>query len=417
MLGLTVMFVALIGSASSAVTAEPVRLRILAGDQSGAYQALADRFNAESPGAIAEVESASGNYEGIILKILRGQVVGNTPDVAFQGYNFIRQTADWNVGVALDKRIADDPTYASLGLMPELQGLCEWGGRTWGLPFATSLPVIYYNSELVRRAGGDPDHPPTTWPAIIDLATRIHAVGGPNLVPIYFTYASSGNWTFKALIESQGGQMMSPDETKIAFDGPEGLRTLQILHDIGNAGFVDMSREQAMQGFAAGAVGIMIETSSRLGNITREAGGRVAFRTGPFPVPGPNPRLPAGGNCVVVTTKDPERQNHAWEFLKFAASPTGQTILVQNSGYTANNWRAINDPALLGTFYAQNPNYMTAVRQMPLLGRSYTFPGENAIKITEVIRGHLQAVLTLAATPEEAMTAMVADVKALLPAS
>jgi multiple sugar transport system substrate-binding protein len=41
----------------------------------------------------------------------------------------------------------------------------------------------------------------------------------------------------------------------------------------------------------------------------------------------------------------------------------------------------------------------------------YAFPGDNGLKITDVIKDHLQTV----ASPEQALGAMTTDVQALLP--
>lgn len=45
----------------------------------------------------------------------------------------------------------------------------------------------------------------------------------------------------------------------------------------------------------------------------------------------------------------------------------------------------------------------------------YAFPGEHGLKITDVIKDHLQTVVAQSAAPEQALPAMAADVQALLP--
>ena len=51
-------------------------------------------------------------------------------------------------------------------------------GETHGLAVALSFPIIYWNANLVRKAGGDPDRLPTDWDGIIALAKRMGALGG-----------------------------------------------------------------------------------------------------------------------------------------------------------------------------------------------------------------------------------------------
>ena len=45
----------------------------------------------------------------------------------------------------------------------------------------------------------------------------------------------------------------------------------------------------------------------------------------------------------------------------------------------------------------------------------YAFPGENGLKITDVIKDHLQSVVNQSAKPDAVLTKMSADTQALLP--
>ena len=104
-----------------------------------------------------------------------------------------------------------------------------------------------------------------------------------------------------------------------------------------------------------------------------------------------------------MLAQDPEKQKLAWEYLKLASSAFGSATVVKNSGYMPVNQLAVTDPQYLGDFYRQNPNYQIAASQLPALGPWYAFPGENSVKINEVIFNNLMAAMTGKATPEEAM--------------
>ena len=54
---------------------------------------------------------------------------------------------------------------------------------------------------------------------------------------------------------------------------------------------------------------------------------------------------------------------------------------------------------------------------MPLLTRWYAFPGENGLKITDVVKDHLQTIVSgkRAAEPRAVLKDMAADVQKLLP--
>jgi multiple sugar transport system substrate-binding protein len=89
--------------------------------------------------------------------------------------------------------------------------------------------------------------------------------------------------------------------------------------------------------------------------------------------------------------------------------------MVNHTGYMPATTIPAEREELLGKFYRDNPNHMTAIRQQDVLTAWYAFPGQNALKITDVINDHLQSVVAKRAEPEPALDAMARDVAALLP--
>ena len=45
-------------------------------------------------------------------------------------------------------------------------------GKLLSMPFNSSTPVLYYNKELFKKAGLDPNKPPTTWPELGEMAKK-----------------------------------------------------------------------------------------------------------------------------------------------------------------------------------------------------------------------------------------------------
>jgi len=70
---------------------------------------------------------------------------------------------------------------------------------------------------------------------------------------------------------------------------------------------------------------------------------------------------------------------------------------------------------MLGRFYRENPNHLVTFRQADAITGWYAFPGQNALRITDVINDHLQSVVAKRAEPDAVLTRMTADVQALLP--
>ena len=297
-----------------------------------------------------------------------------------------------------------------------MQSVGSSGGKIYGLPFAISTPVVMYNKDLVRKVGGDPENFPKTWPEIYKLAVKIDALGD-KIYGLFYAWTITGNWMWQALIFSNCGSILDPSERKVAFNDAVGLKAFQMLEDMVKKGKMhDLTQADAYGSMFAGTLGIIVTSVAGLAAVERGVVGKYEVGAALFPEVSPGcGRLPTGGNVALMLTKDPKKQAAAWEFIKFVTSPLGQTLQAGNTGYMPTNERAISDPDLLGKYYDKNPEHKTTLKQMAYVTGWYSFPGENALKITDVIRDHLQSVVNQSATPEAALKAMTEDVQRLLP--
>jgi len=355
-------------------------------------------------------------YEEMAQATLRAAVTNTLPDVAYQGLNRQRIFHDRKLAQPLDPFIAADAEFATFGHAPGLLDVGRFGGQQLGIGFSVSMPIIYFNEDLVKKAGGDPATLPSTWDGIFALAQKIKALGG-STQGFHFDWDITGNWMWQALVFANGGTMLTPDEKKVAFAGPAGQAGIATLHRMVSEGTMrDVSQSVSLQDFTSGTMGIWGHSTSRLGGVTKQIGDKFKLRTAPFPTTADG-RLPLGGNVAMLFAKDPARQKAAWEYIKFATGPVGATLMVQATGYFPSALKATEDPNLLKPYYEKNPNHLVAIRQLPKATGWYAFPGENGLKITDVIKDHLQSVVAQKAKPDEALAKMAAEVQPLLPTS
>lgn len=411
--GVLAMGLATTVATTAAWSATKIRVSYAPAHYEELYRHIAERFMEVHPDIEVELYAAAPNYNELVQRTLRESIANRLPDVSHQGLNQIRTLADREIAVPLNRFVAAETDWESMGYTDAITSLAEFGGNIAGLPFGISVPVIYYNAGLVEKAGGDPDDLPTDWDGILALGQKIDALG-EDVDGFYMEYTNNG-WSFQAFVGSFGGTMMTPDETAVAFDGEEGLSAMELLQRFGQAGQPDLERNQARQAFQAGTLGILFSASSALTRHQKAAEGRFTVRVGPFPTSSPDALFPSGGNGVVMLAQDPEKQEAAWEYIKYVTGPEGQAIMVEQTGYTPVNTVAVNDPDTLGKFYEKNPEHRVAARSIPVMSDWFAFPGENASKIIGVIEDRVYQVVTLQKEPETALKALSKEVTALLP--
>ncbi len=398
------------------VQAEEVKLSLLYPfdrTTAGAHNEIRTLFEKENPGVKLEFLAPAQSYEDITQKVIRGAMINDMPDVIYQGLSLLRNLVDRDLAVSLDPFIAQAGGAEKLGYDQGMLRIGEQNGKHFGIPFAVSTPLIYVNLTLLKAAGVAPEAFPKSWDEIVALGKRLDDPA-KGVIGFYYQWDITANWMFQSLVFANGGRMMDEGEKKIAFDQPGGMKALETLEAFAKAGMPNLPSSQARTAFGAGKIAIFADSSSNLGKATTEIGDRFAFQTFPFPVPSPEGRLPAGGNLMVMLTKDPAKQQAAWKYIQFATGPVGQTIMAKHTGYLPSNGIAIRTPDMLGDFYRERPNYQTSIAQVPVLTGWYAFPGPNSLKIIDTIKGHLESVVTGKASAAAEMPRMTSDVQKLL---
>ncbi|RZN34720.1 ABC transporter substrate-binding protein [Bradyrhizobium sp. Leo121] len=380
------------------------------------HKRIAEEFAKERPDIKITLRAPYESYEDATQKVLREAVTNQMPDVTFQGLNRIRVLVDKNIPAQLDNYIAAEKNFDRQGFHQAMFDIGTASGKIYALPFAISLPIVYVNLDLLKQAGGDPNNLPKTWDELIAQAKKIKALG-PDINGVTYVWDITGNWLWQAPVFARGGTMLNTDETKVAFDGPEGQFAIRMLARLVNEGGMPNLDQPAMRAaFAAGKTGFHITSTSDLNKVTQMIGGKFELKTHTFPdVASPNGRLPAGGNVVMILSKDKAKRDAAWEVVKFWAGPKGAAIMAETTGYMPAN--KVANEVYLKDFYLKNPNNYTAVSQMALLTKWYAFPGDNGLKITDVIKDHMNSIISGARSKEAdaVLSEMTADVQKLLP--
>jgi multiple sugar transport system substrate-binding protein len=381
----------------------------------GLMENIAREFMAKNPSIKVTLRAPEQGYEEILQRNLRDAVTNSLPDVAFHGLNRQRTLDERRIPVDLKPLMDADPQTKELGFSPSLLSLGQTGGKQTGIGFSLSTPILYYNADLVKAAGGDPDKLPASWDEVIKLAAAINAPA-QNRGGMFFDWTITGNWSWQGLVMSHGGTMLNADESRVAFTEEPGVKSMRLLRRFVDEGkMADIKPDTMFQDFFAGRMGISMQSTAQLGRYNREIGGRFRLICGRYPRSAANARLPAGGNVGMMFTKDAAKQKASWEFIKFACGPVGGTMMVNATGYMPASTIPAQREDMLAKFYRDNPNHLISIGQQDIITGWYAFPGQNALRITDVINDHLQTVVAKRGEPDATLASMGAAVQNLLP--
>ena len=356
------------------------------------YEKILPKFYEANPGIEIKMRATYESYEDGTNTVLREATSGDLPDVTMQGLNRQAPLVDKDIAKSLEGFIAKESDFAKDGYHKAMLDLGTFNQEVHGLPFSISLPVGYYNMDLMAKAGiTTADQLPKTWDEVVATCTKLRAAGVKN--PIFWGWNITGNWFLQALMWSQ--DKATVEGNKVNIDSEEALVALETMKKIfRGCDMQNLEWKGALASFSAGEIGMMFWSTSAVGAVEREKGDFV-LKTNEFPgLDGAPKGLPAGGNSAMLVSgsDDPKQLEAAWKWLKFITSGEGAADVARTTGYMPPN-KAANE-IILADFYAENPTKATAVRQLPLLREWQAYPGDNGLAITQVIYDGIEGIVT-----------------------
>ena len=377
------------------------------------HEPVAAEFMKKHPNIKINFRAPAPTYDDGHQVILRSALTRQLPDIFYSGFHLlpemVRTLDARNQITVLDGMLAaEGPEFRKANYPESLMSLAMFNKKTYGIAFNASNPIVYFNVDLVKKAGGDPNNFPKTFDGIIALAAKINDPANGINGMAYDVHGWPDSWLFEAAISQSGGRLLNAEGTDIAFDGPAGLNALKTFRRFVTEGGMQLiDWEQSRQQFGAGKTGILFTTPAHLTQVTGLVGTKFEFKTSTFPMDDlKNGYIPTGGNAVVMLTQDDAKQKAAWEFIKFVTGPEAQKIVVEMTGYLPTNARA-SGPEFLGPFYEKNPNYKTPILQIDRAGPWGAYPGGNTVRIWRAQRDIVGQVMRGERTPEQGLSDIV----------
>ncbi len=383
------------------------------------HEPIAQEFMKRHPEIKIDFRAPAPTYDDGHQTMMRQAVTNQLPDVYYSGFHLLselaRTLAKRNQVIDLDPMLnAEGKDFLQKNYSDRIVALGRVDGKLYGLPFNASSPIMYYNVELVKKAGGNPDKMPDNWDDVMALAAKIKATSPDTAGLAYNVHDWPDVWLYHAMILQAGGTVVEGD--RVPLGGPElGVKVLERFRRfVSEDGMPLIDWDQSRQQFIAGKIGIFFDTPARLRQVTDLIGDRFTLRTAIFPIDNkPKGGLPTGGNAAIITTQDPKKQKAAWEFLKFVTGPEAQKIVVETTGYLPTNLRATG-PEYLGPFYDKNPNFRTVSLQMDRSAPWQGYPGGNSVRIWRAQREIITGVMRGEIDPKAGYDRLIKETNALM---
>jgi sn-glycerol 3-phosphate transport system substrate-binding protein len=340
---------------------------------------MVNDFNASHPGIRVEPVFA-GNYVQAMAKAMTAVLGGSPPDVAVLDTPELFSLLDRHAIMPLDDFIAQsggkawiDDYYQALLLNARANG------HVYSIPWQRSTPIFYYNKDLFRKAGLDPNQPPKTWAELVAYAQKLtvrDANGNVTQWGVEAPVVDTSPWVFQGFLIEAGASYFDPNGKWVKFNSPEAVHALQFILDLqqkyrvhppgpSSAAFWG----QVPQDFIQQKVAMIYTTTGNMTFIRTNA--RFEWNAGFMPAD-KQYGAPTGGGSFFIFDKIPrERQAAAWTFIRWMTEPKQAARWSIGTGYVPIRKTELSDPGFKA-YMQQVPQALTATLQLRVAGEQMT---------------------------------------------
>ncbi len=390
----------------------------MSGSRGEVVDELVRKFNEAYPDITVNAEY-TGRYAETLTKALAAYRAGKPPHIV-QVYEVGTQTMlDSDAIVPVYTLNRGEVDFGEV-VQPILK-YYSVNGNLYCMPFNSSTAMLYYNKDIFRKAGLDPNRPPRTFQEVLEFGKQIVESGAAQ-GGIAFGWPA---WIFEQMhaihnqLYANNGNGRLGLATEVYFNREFGVKVLTEWQKWAQEGvLVYGGREyKANDPFLAGQFAMLVQSTSSLGGILRKAQFEVGTTFLPR-MPGyPRGNSVIGGGCLwVFKGHPPEELAAAWEFLKFTFQVDNAIRWHKGTGYFPTSNAALQ-VLLDERWFAEEPNHLTAFLQ--ILSGADTLAGRgvllgNFVQIRDVVGTAIEEVLVNNADPKEALDKAAAEANRIL---
>ncbi len=372
--GIGVAGLSLLGGGAPAAARPSAATEIVftfAPDESGTVQALVGAFNRQHEGDIHVRWRTTSATSDAYFRQLQSDFESGNPDVDVIGADVVWTAELARRGWVMDLSQRFHQMYNPEDFFYEALGSASHQFRIWGVPWYIDAGMLYFRRDLLVR--NDFTAPPTTWDELKEMAHVVlqnnnvsHGFvfqgdayeGGVTNACEYIWNAGGRVMTQSARLASEPGGAIQPPNV-VYVDTPEAARGLNIARSLITDGItppeVTSFREQdTWELFLSGDAVFMrnwpfayqLVNDNSISQLDPE---QIGITT----IPAADTNRPhysclGGWNLMISAMSSPEKQDAAWQFIRFATSGRQQKDRALAGGFLPSLRALYDDPEVEG---------------------------------------------------------------------
>ncbi|PDT81419.1 sugar ABC transporter substrate-binding protein [Sinorhizobium sp. BJ1] len=157
---------------------------------------LINDFNKLNTGI--KVEYRQIQFDDVVSEAMRAYSTGQAPDIIAVDNPEHALFSSRGAFLDLTDMISKSSVVKPQNYFPGPLASVTWDGKLYGIPKATNTIALYYNKDLFKAKGLDPNKPPQTWDELVEAARKLTDPAA-NVYGLAFSAKANEEGTFQFL--------------------------------------------------------------------------------------------------------------------------------------------------------------------------------------------------------------------------
>lgn len=385
------------------------------------WNEIKKEFQAEHPGVTVQLEPHGGtDVDEMNAVALQFRTPSTTPDVIQMPTTYVGQFASSGYLLPLDKYVSSAPFWSRFPKSIQNEG--NVNGHFYAVDIGENNSGIYYNKQMLKKAGVPLPWQPKNWADIIAVAKKVKAAN-PGVIPLWLAAGTSAGPT--GVLQGSGA-MIYASSTPTIYDtstkkwvvnSPGLQQTLQFYKEVYADGLgaplsqlfspksvavpVDlMATKKLAIAIGANWYGGAWELANRQWLAAKTQAGAAGLPTSQGQSPGQGGTLGGWDMAVAKSAPDPQL---AWDLVNLIESTKYMVFMANKAGFVPPDTQAAKSPAYINyapPFNAAFATYLPYDKELPSNGGFAVWA-----------RGINQATGQLAQSPSTSVSSALATLK------
>ncbi|MFF2845359.1 sugar ABC transporter substrate-binding protein [Streptomyces sp. NPDC058001] len=334
-------------------------------------------------------------------KLVSAAAAGTLPDIAQMGSTYLGEFADLGVLEPVDTK-----TFAEKDFFPAGWQGGVVDGQAYGVPWYVDTRVLYYRTDLAKKAGID--KPPATWAELQQAATAYQDKAGTKWGLSIQPRGLDTVQNFYPFLFSAGGDIVDKDG-KAVIDSPAAVRAFKEYGTYFDKGLAKKSVQpgyDVTKDFNSGDVP-MFFSGPWIMTLLKDSYPDLEGKWAVAKIPADQASVSWAGGSSLVISKDSERKAAAKEFIKYLTDTKGQSDWFERTADLPANTSAWDSGTL-----ADSPNLQVFREQMETSRTTPTLP--KWTEITSKVDSAIESVTQGKSSAEDAAKKAQSEIESLV---